>query len=699
MARMQSIVGLRLLGTLEVSRDGALLPLPQSRKTRALLGYLALTGKTHSRDRLVSLFWDIPDDPRGALRWSLSKLRSVLDDDDRLRVRADRDVVTLDLTDISLDIDVLREMASNGFRDSTTQGLLEMIDRFDGDVMAGLDLPDCHEYQFWLVAEREDAAALKARVHRELVERFTDEPLRALPHARAVVDFDPYNEEAHAVLVSRLTAAGRRDEAEAHYRRALHEIEQEGFRATRLREAWSAQSQNAPVRKATLSDEPAEIPAMALPGAGRPDPAKTNGGSENASANSNGAGTSPPNAASELMRRPAVAVLPFDNMMVDREQDYFADGITDDIITALSQWRVFPVIDRASTRAYKGRHVQASVVGAELGARYIVQGSVRRGGKRVRVIAQLVDAETGLTIWAQRFDSDVEDVFEMQDDIAQQIVVEIEPELSRAERSRNERVAPQRLDVWDLNLRAIDHIYKGSPQELDAARALLDSSLSLDPDSSYTHSLLAYCLYHQALLVWTTSDPRTMTISFLETSRRAVELDDSNWLGHALLGMSVLWRLRDYATAESEEQRAVTLNPNSALAHQFNGCVYNYNGQPEAAIPYLATALRLNPGPISATLLLSDMALAHMLLGDLDEAVTFARRAISKFNGNGRAWERLTASLGLQGRIDEAEACFQSLSELSGVPDVDYLDITYPFRDPNHREIMMTGLSAAGLTV
>lgn len=697
---MNGTLQLKMLGTLEVSREGAILPLPQSRKTRALLGYLALTGRPHSRDRLVSLFWDIPDDPRGALRWSLSKLRGVLDDDDRLRVRADRDAVTLDAADVDIDFARLRRMATTGFQDVPTDKLLEAVATFDGDLMSGLDLPDCQEYQFWLVAEREGAASLKARVHRELAERFADEPARALPHARAVLDFDPYNEDAHAALIDRLKMAGRRQDAEEQYRRALSELEQDGNRATRLREAWSRSEGRGPVRAATL---PSELPGggsearevaadeLAATKLDHDQPSPT------AAPMGNVAASTP--ATAEIMRRPAVAVLPFDNMTVEPDEDYFADGITDDVITALSQWRLFPIIARASTRIYRGRHVQAGIVGRELGARYIVQGSVRRSGSRVRVIAQLVDAETGLTLWAQRFDSEVEDVFELQDHIAQQIVVEIEPELARAERARAERVAPKRLDVWTLNLRAIDHIYKGTPNDLKAAHDILDRSLALAPESSYTHSLLAYCIYHQALFALPTSDPTSHAANFLEVSRRAVELDDNNWLGHALLGMAVLWGLRDYATAESEEQRAVLLNPTAALAHQFNGCVYSFSGQPEAAIPYLATALRLNPGPVSATLLLSDMSLAHLLIGDLDQAVTYARRAISKFNGNSRAWERLTAALGLQGRIDEAEACLETMSGMSRAPKRAYLETTYPFRDPTHRETLMNGLAAAGLDI
>ncbi len=315
----------------------------------------------------------------------------------------------------------------------------------------------------------------------------------------------------------------------------------------------------------------------------------------------------------------------------------------------------------------------------------------------MRVIAQLVNALTGLSIWAQQFNGEIEDIFDLQDEIARQIVTEIEPALARAEISRTENIEPRRLDTWSLRLRAIECMYKATPQDLDRAHDLLERALGLDAESSATHSLIALCGYLKALLIWKTTDPSGLASVYYDAARRSVELDDNNWLGHALLGMCVLWFLRDYAAAESEVQRAVDLNPSSALVHQFNGCIYIFAGQPAEAIPYLNMALRLNPVPISATLQLSDLALSHILLGDLDQAVSYSRRAISKYNGNGRAWERLAAALGLQGRIDEAEDSVRRMTEMCGAPERGYIEMTYPFRDPAHGEIFMKGLAAAGL--
>jgi TolB-like protein len=676
---MARALQLRVLGAIDVLRDGESVTLPQSRKTRALLAYLALTGRAHSRDRLISLFWDIPDDPRAALRWSLSKLRGVLNDDGCERLQASREAVELNLEDVEVDCFALTRMVAGGLAEISTDELLALSEACEGEMLAGLDLPNCQEYQFWLVAQRGEFEAQKALLNSELAQRFAEEPLRALPFARALVDHDPFDEHAQTLLVTKLWRAGYQPEAEAQYRRALAELEEAGEPAEGLKTAWKALGAAPPVRPApaqAAGESTGHAPVVAS-AAQRPGPGDTPG--------------------SAVLRRPAVAVLPFDNMSDDREQEYFADGIADDIITALSQWRWFPVIARHSSFAFRNRVADIPEVGRELGVRYIVQGSVRKAGNRVRVIAQLVDAGNGLTLWAQRYDRELDDIFALQDEIAEQIACHIEPQLARIERDRKERVAPKNLDVWDLNLRALDRIYRGTKASLEEAQALIERSLKLEPENSYTHAMQAYALYHQALLVWTTSDPGKLARTYLDTARRAVELDEENWLGHALLGMSVLWGERDYDTAETAEQRAIALNPTAPLAHQFMGCVCNFGGQPARALPHLQTALRLNPGPTSATLQLSDMALAYLLLGELDKSVSHARRALSAFSGNMRAWERLTAALGAQGRAEEAAETYTAMVNEGGVPNAAYLDMTYPFRDQAHREILMSALRKAGL--
>lgn len=619
---------LRLLGELAVERGGGAVRLPPSRKTRALLGYLALTGRPQRRDRLVQMFWDVPDDPRGALRWSLSKLREVVDEPGRERLTADREVVALVVDDEEVDLLQLRK-ADRDLASAELRLLQAAADSAAGDLMAGLDLPDCAAYQAWLVAERDQAAALRRRVLNELMRRAGGDRDLALKYAAMAVQLDPDDAEAQANL-------------------------------DRLR-------QTSPTR-----NDPQQTPAVA---------------------------DVPQPSAAELTRRllsrPAVAVLPFENLSNDPGQDYFADGIADDLITALCHWRWFPVISRNSTFAYKGRRVDAMTVGRDLGARYIVQGSVRRASNRVRISAQLVDAVSDHHIWADRYDRELGDIFELQDELTQRIVTCIEPELARTEQRRAEAEPVQRIDSWDLNLRALALMRRGRPADLSKAKELLTESLALDERSSRTHALLAYCLQQQALLGWT-ADPVAASGTYLSAARRAVELDASNWLGHTLLGLSVLWHDRDFDAAAESTRRAVELNPSAALAHQYLGCVFEFDGHPGDAIPHLQAALKLNPQGDATPLLNADLALSHLLLRNFDDAVHYARRAIAAFSGDVRAWQRLVSALGHLGQQEEAAQSLRQLLKRQPRFSRAYVEATYPFRFPDHLDLLMQGLAKAG---
>jgi len=585
-----TVLTISLLGALSVRCDGRPIALPQSKKTRALLAFLALSDAPVVRDRLVGLLWDIPDDPRAALRWSLSKIRAVIDDQEVKRVLANRQTVALDLSAVDVDLRRIRDMTAAGFDMADRAELGDAAEHLAEGFLAGLDLPDCPMFQAWASGERQAVARLRA----DIIAYLGDGPPRA----------------------------GDAD-----------------FAVTTM----------------------AETPLPADP----------------------------------MLGRPAVAVLPFDNMSGDTDQEYFADGITEDIITNLSYWRWFPVIARHSTFAFKGRPTDVVTVGRELAARYIVQGSVRRAGNRVRVGTQLIDAETGLHVWAQRYDREFDDVFALQDELTEQIVSHMEPELQRAERRRAEQKPPQNLDAWDLNLQALAHVHRARADDFAAAHRLLDDSMRLDPWSSQTYAIRAFCLYHQALLVWS-SDPVGSSGTFLGAAETAVELDEDNWLARALLGMSVLWNRRNYEQAAAQIERAIALNPSSAMAHQFLGCVYSFDGRPAEAIGHLHAARRLNPHRESATLLLADLALAHLLLRDNDQAIAFAQQAIREFSGNIRAWQRLSAAYGNQERDAEAADALQNLLQRQRALTIDYIDATYPFRDAGDRALLVGGLQRAG---
>lgn len=395
-------------------------------------------------------------------------------------------------------------------------------------------------------------------------------------------------------------------------------------------------------------------------------------------------------------KRPAIAVLPFTNMSGEAEQDYFADGLTEDVITALSYWRWFPVIARNSTFAYKGKSKTVTEIGQELGAAYVVEGSVRRAGERVRIIVKLVEASTGHQLWAERYDREFKDIFELQDEITEQVVASLEPEVHNAEQSRISRKPPERLDAWDLALRALSLQHRMNRQGHAEARVLLEQALTLDPVSSFAWSRLALCHYHEAILGWA-EDRQASLEACLNAAERAVEVEDRDWLAHGLRGMGYLWTRLDFEAALAAEERAVSLNPSAPLARHFLACIFEFTGRPAEAVLHLQVIHKLDPRYQFASLAVADEALCCMLLGDLDAAVRLAEKAVRMLPANVRARQRLCAALVLLGREDEASEAMATLLRMQPNLNRAYIDATYPFKDRKDRSIFIEALGQAGL--
>ena len=396
-----------------------------------------------------------------------------------------------------------------------------------------------------------------------------------------------------------------------------------------------------------------------------------------------------------VLRRPAVAVLPFVNLSGDPGQEYFVDGMTEDLITALSAWRWFPVIARNSTFVYKGRAVDMKAVGRDLGARYLVEGSVRRAGDRVRISAKLVEAETAETLWAQTADRELGDVFALQDEITRAMMAAIEPRLSQAEQQRALRKQPGNLDAWDLSLQAMAEIRRGTLQSLTRAEQLLTRAVALDGRSSYSQSLLALARFQGALFGWL-NDPTRSLLSTYEAALEAVALDDGDWLAHALLGLATLWCHGDYDRATDEVGTAIALNPSAAMAYHFSGCVLTFNDQPAAALTNLLVVPKLDPRFPLLPSTLADIALANFLLGNFDDAVRYCQRALGEQRDHVRAWQRLAAIYGTMGRSEEASTAFGQVMRLMPQFDEGYLATTYPFRNREHADLLRHGLRQAG---
>src|SRR5271165_4085867 len=362
--------------------------------------------------------------------------------------------------------------------------------------------------------------------------------------------------------------------------------------------------------------------------------------------------------ASVLFDKPSIAVLPFDNMSGDPEQEYFSDGITEDIITALSKLRWFYVIARNSSFIYKGKAVHMKQVAEELGVGYVVEGSVRKGGNRVRITVQLNDARTGSHLWAERYDRDLVDVFSVQDEITEAIVAAIEPQLYAAENFRAQRKTPDRMDVWDLVMRALSHYWRVTRQDNVVAQALLEKAIAIDPNYGQALGLLAGSHILSAHMGW--EDMATALPTAECAALAAIRADrEDPWSHYALGGVYLLTQRFDDSLAELE--LALRLNPNFSPAQSFYGLALAYCGRWQEGAEAASRAMRLSPrDPFSATY--AGIASYAQFLGrNYEEAMRLAREALRQRRDFVGAHRVLMAAAGMAGRTVVAAAALQDL--------------------------------------
>jgi len=400
-----------------------------------------------------------------------------------------------------------------------------------------------------------------------------------------------------------------------------------------------------------------------------------------------------PRFALPLPDSPSIAVLPFSNMSGDAEQDYFADGISEDIITGLSKLRWFFVIARNSSFIYKGKAVDIRQVGRELGVRYVLEGSVRKGGSRVRVTAQLIDAVTGKHLWADHYDRDVTDIFALQDEITKKVVAAIEPKLLEAEGIRSQNRSPEDLDAWDMLIRANSLFWRLTKDETQAAIEILKQVVQRHPFYAPAHSMLAFVLLVSRQGGWHMMEPQVLQAATL--AARAVELDDSDPWAHLALGFVAFTRRRTDEAVE-EFQRALDLNPNFAAAHCFLGCALAFDGRSDQAIDHIERAIRMSPHDPQNALLNAALAAAHYQAGRYAEAVGFGRNAIQQRFELTNGHRIYVASLAQAGRIDEARAALAQLQEMHTGNSIAWIERNVPYT-PGAMAKFLEGFRKAGL--
>jgi adenylate cyclase len=402
-----------------------------------------------------------------------------------------------------------------------------------------------------------------------------------------------------------------------------------------------------------------------------------------------------PLGAADFAGAPAIAVLPFDNLSRDPEQEYFADGIAEDLITRLSGWGSFPVIARNSSFTYKGRAVDVIQVGRELGVRYVVEGSVRRAEDRVRISAQLIDATSGHHVWAETYDRELRDVFALQDEISEAVVAAMGPQLQRSERERAIRRDPRDLAAWDLLMKGFWYEQQFNARDNATARSLFEQASARDP--RLASALWGLALTHYADLSngWTDAPDRSRA-AVEDLASRCVALDarDPNCQFALALADAVTGR-RDEMLAALE--LALELNPSNALAYGFLGNMRAVSGRPAAAIASLEQAMRLSPHDPATWFYAAGMGWAHFAAGRYGEAVRWLQTSLQWRNDYNLAYRGLAASYARLGRLEEARAALAEALRLE--PELTTAKIRSELRvaDPSFMEPYVDGLRRAGL--
>jgi TolB-like protein len=397
-----------------------------------------------------------------------------------------------------------------------------------------------------------------------------------------------------------------------------------------------------------------------------------------------------------LPDRPSIAVLPFVNMSGDAEQEYFADGLSEDIITALSRYRWFFVIARNSSFTYKGRATDIKQVARELGVRYVLEGSIRRAGNRVRVSGQLIDAETGVHLWVERYDRDLSDIFAIQDEITESVVGAIEPEILMGEGRRAVRKPTSNLDAYDCCMRGTWTHYQLTKEQIEEAIVWHRRAIALDPGFGRAHMALARALTSYVHFGFSDDVARDLA-ELMAAATRAVAIDDRDPYSHYAMYFGHYFSGRLDA-ALLAAQRAIDLSPNFAFGHLALGWVRIYLGHFEQSLDPLLTALRLTPNDPLAFLGMTKLSQAHYHLGNFEEAWHFSERALAVRRVH-VVLVMAIAVLGRLGRIGEARVLLDELDGITPPDAAGYWRVVHPYADPAHREQLFDGLRRAGLAV
>jgi adenylate cyclase len=408
--------------------------------------------------------------------------------------------------------------------------------------------------------------------------------------------------------------------------------------------------------------------------------------------------TRPPDrpAALVLPEKPSIAVLPFTNMSGDPEQEYFADGVVEDIITALSRMTWLFVIARNSSFTYKGKAVDIKQVGRELGVRYVLEGSVRKAGNKVRITGQLIDASNGAHLWADRFDGALEDVFELQDEVTTSVIGAIAPKLEQAEIERAKHKPTDKLAAYDYYLHGMANIYQGTKDANVEALQNFQRATEIDPNFATAHGMSAYCYVWRKANGWV-ADTRQETAAAEVAARKAARLGLDDAIALAQAGFALAFVAANLDDGAALIDRALNLNPNLAAAWRFSGYVRAFLGDPDLAIEHLQRAIRLSPLDPLIFIVQNGVVLAHFFAGRYEEALDWAQRALRQNPNYAAALIMAAVSGALAGRNEDRDKAVARLRELDPQVRIANFANVWPLRRAGDLAAFEEGLRLTGL--
>jgi TolB-like protein/DNA-binding SARP family transcriptional activator/Tfp pilus assembly protein PilF len=627
-------VHLRLLGPLTISRGGHVVALPASRKARALLAYLALSPRAVGRAQLCELLWDLPNDPRGELRWCLSKIRGVLDDPDRRRVQTSDDSVSLDLDGCFVDAIDVENAMQLGIDRLDAPRLQALSELFLGEFLDGLEVARSPTFNGWLLAQRRRYRGGRIAMLEHLVAMLPPGAEESFGHLQVWLALAPFDQRAHGLLFRALGQRSQIREGDEHLAATVRLFEAEGLDWRPLGNAWRA------AKGRLAKDWPSEPAAVSTPDSVQPiwTPDVAEAGKAGA-------------------RRASIAVMPFvDEPTQGAAGGSLANGLTHDIITRLSKLRSLFVIAQGTVFVLGERSVGPHEAARTLNVDYVVSGSVQRRGGRVVVNVELTKARTAHILWAEAFDQMLDDAFFVLDEIGTGIVSAIDSEVELAERNRAILKAPNSLDAWEAHHRGLWHMYRFNEADNAKARHFFEMALRLDPGYSRAHAGLSFTFWQSAFQRW--GERQSSMDRAYEAAGQSLMADERDPAAHWAMGRA-LWLRGQQAQSQSQSllelNTAVDLSPSFAQGHYTLAFVHCQSGDPKRAIESADHSRHLSPYDPLLFGMFGARALGLIRLGEFEEGAEWAVKAAKRPNAHVHILVIAALCLALVGRHAEAQ--------------------------------------------